>query len=66
MYAKKMHGIRPAVLIRNSSSQLIRYSLDTGVRYSTYFQVSERLQQGPEFSHNYTIGFVIDYIIITS
>ena len=31
---------------------LVRYSLDTHARYSTY-QVSERLHQGPEYLHNY-------------
>ncbi len=33
---KKTREVRPGVLVRESSSQLIRYSLDTGVRYSTY------------------------------
>jgi hypothetical protein len=39
--------VRPALLVRESSTQLIMYSLDICVRYSTYFstdfQVSERL-----------------------
>ena len=26
---------------------------------STDYQVSERLCRGPEFSHNYTIGYII-------
>jgi hypothetical protein len=44
-----------------SSSQLsykVLSSLDTDVRYSTYLpilEISERLHQGPEFSHNYLI-----------
>ena len=53
------------VLVRESSTQLVMYSLDTCIRYSTYnnmyytnFQVSERHpDRGPEFSG-------IDYIII--
>ena len=63
--AKRTREVRPAVLHRESSAQLIMYSLDTCVRYSTYiytdFQVSERLHGGPEFSGNY----LIDYVIIT-
>ena len=62
--AKRTREVRPAVHRRESSAQLIIYSLDTCVRYSTYntdFQVSERLHGGPEFSGNY----LIDYVIIT-
>ena len=68
-----------SLLVRESSTQLVMYSLDTCVRYSTYstdFQVSERLHGGPEFPHNYlimlidylrdyTIGFIVHYTIIT-
>ena len=62
--AKRTREVRPAVLRRESSAQLIMYSLGTCVRYSTCntdFQVSERLHGGPEFSGNY----LIDYVIIT-
>ena len=34
--AKRTREVRPAVLRRESSAQLIMYSLDTYVRYSTY------------------------------
>ena len=34
--AKRTREVRPAVLRRGSSAQLIMYSLDTCVRYSTY------------------------------
>ena len=34
--AKKTREVQPAVLRRESSAQLIMYSLDTCVRYSTY------------------------------
>ena len=76
--AKRTREVRPAVLVRESSTQLVMHSLDTCVRYSTYnytdFQASERLHEGPEFSHNYlidylrdySIGFIIHYTIITS
>ena len=48
--ANRMREVRPAVLVRESNTQLVMYSLDTCVRYSTYntdFQVSERLHEGP-------------------
>ena len=71
--AKRTHEVRPAVLVRECSTQLVMYSLDTYVRYFTYyinFQVSERLRKGPGFSGNYlidyTIGFIIHYTISTS
>jgi hypothetical protein len=65
-----MREVWPAVLVRESSSQLIRHSLDIGVRYSTYivltdFQGSERLHRGPEFSHNYLIDYLVDYHVFT-
>ena len=60
--AKRTREVRPAVLRREISAQLIMYSLDTCVRYSTcIILISERLHGGPEFSGNY----LIDYIIIT-
>ena len=37
--AKRMHEVRPAVLCRESSAQLIMYLLDTCVRYSTYIPI---------------------------
>ena len=68
--AKRMREVWPAVLVRESSTQLVMYLLDTCVRYSTDFQVSERLHEGPRISGNYlvdhTIGFIIHYTIITS
>ena len=43
--AKGTHELRLAVLVGESSTQLIIYSLDTGIRYSIYifanFQASE-------------------------
>ena len=51
---KRTREVLLAELVRESSTQLIMYSLDTD------FQVSERLHEGPEFSDNY----LIDYIII--
>ena len=38
--AKRTREVRPAVLRRESSAQLIMYSLDTCVRYSTYIPIS--------------------------
>ena len=34
--AKRTHEVQPAVLDGESSTQLLMYSLDTGIRYSTY------------------------------
>ena len=70
--SKRTREVQPAVLVRESSTQLVMYLLDTCVGYYTYyytdFQVSERLHEGPEFSGNYlidyTIGFIIHYTII--
>ena len=39
MSAKKTCEVQPAVLSRESSAQLIMYSLDTCVRYSTYILI---------------------------
>ena len=75
MSANRTHEVWSAILVRESSTQLVMYSVDTCVRYSTYnyytdFQVSETLHGGPKFSGNYlidyTIGFIIRYTIITS
>ena len=65
--AKRTHEVRPVVLVRESSTQLSIYLLDTCVKYSYIlidFQVSERLHGGPEFSGNYLIDFLIGFIII--
>ena len=53
--------VQPAILVRESSTQLIRYSLDIfQISYIlTTFKGSERLHQGPKFSH-----YLIDYTII--
>ena len=34
--ATRTRKVRPVVLVRESSTQLVMYSLDTCVRYSTY------------------------------
>ena len=39
MSAKKTCEVQPAVLSRESSAQLIMYSLDTCVKYSTYIPI---------------------------
>ena len=49
-------NIRPAVLVRESNTQLVRYSLD--------ITVFKSLHRGPEFSHNYLIDYTIGYTII--
>ena len=62
--AYRTREVRPSLLVRESNTLLVRYSLDTRARYSTYFtkfQVPEGLHRGPEFSHNY----LIDYLMIT-
>ena len=53
--AKRTHEFWPAVLNGESSTQLLMYSLTTGIRYSilTNYQISEWLHWGPKFSHNY-------------
>ena len=43
--AKRTREVRPTVLYRESSTQLIMYSLDTCVRYSTYIPIF-RSQKG--------------------
>ena len=68
MSANRTREVWPAILIREStcSTQLVMYTLDTFIRYSTYnvftdFQVLERLHGGPELFRNY----LIDDITIT-
>ena len=46
--------VRPVVLVRGSSSQLIRYSLDTGIRYSTYLPIFKS-QKGSSEALNFLI-----------
>ena len=48
--AKRMHEVRPALLVRESSTQLLMYSLDMYVYDSVDFQVSEVFCKGSEFS----------------
>jgi hypothetical protein len=38
-YAKKMREVRPAVLVREGNTLLVKYSLDIRVRYSTYLPI---------------------------
>ena len=61
---------QPYLSCRESNTQLLRYSLDTRVSYSTSvvvdFQVSERLCLGPGFYYDYLIDYTIGFIIITS
>ena len=38
--AKRMREVQPAVLVRESNTQLVMYLLDTCVRYSTYTLIS--------------------------
>ena len=66
MSANRTREVWPAILTRKSSTQLVMYTLDTFVRYSTYnvftdFQVLKRLHEGPELFRNY----LIDDITIT-
>ena len=60
-----LHEVRPAVLVRENVTQLLMYSLDTCVRYSTHlliFKSQKDSMEAPEFSGNY----LIDYVTITS
>ena len=52
MSAKKTCEVQPAVLSRESSAQLIMYSLDTCVRYSTYLPIF-RSQKGSTEALNF-------------
>ena len=65
-----MYEVWPAVLVRESSTQL--FNINLFARYMrqilhvlTDFQVSERLHGGPKFLGNYLIDYLIGYIIIT-
>ena len=49
--------VRPAMLVRESSTQLIRYSLDTCVRYSTYLLIFKSQKGSIE---------ALNFLIITS
>ena len=72
--AKRMCEVRPAVLVGESSSQLLMYSLDTGIRYSTYLLIFKSQTLGSNsgsqqpfmhaehfetFHSNYIISFII-------
>ena len=66
MSANRTREVWLVILIRKSSTQLVMYTLDTFIRYSTYnvftdFQVLKRLHEGPELFRNY----LIDDITIT-
>ena len=50
--AKRTREVRPAVLLRESSAQLIMYLLDTCVRYSTYIPIF-RSQKGSTEALNF-------------
>ena len=50
--AKRTREVRPAVLHKESSAQLIMYSLDTCVRYSTYIPIF-RSQKGSTEALNF-------------
>ena len=39
MSTKRMYEVRPAILVRESSTQLIMYLLDTCIRYSAYIPI---------------------------
>ena len=67
--AKRTREVRLSLLVREGSTLLVR-SLFTGYMHKilyifTEFEVSERLHQGPRFSHNYPIDYTIGFIIIT-
>ena len=58
--------MRGAVLVREGNTQLLKYSLDISVSYSTFspiFKLSKGLYRGGEFSHNYLIDYLIHYLI---
>ena len=73
MKVKRTQEVRPAILVRESNTQFLRYSLDTRISYYIYilyivldFQVSERLYRGPGFYYNYLINYTIGFVMITS
>ena len=51
--AKRTREVRPAVLCRESSAQLIMYSLGTCVRYSTYIPIFTKSQKGSTEALNF-------------
>ena len=66
--AKRTHDVWPAALVRESSTQLLMYSLDTCVRYSTYMYLPIfKSQKGSMEAGalNFPI-YLMDYIIIAS
>ena len=65
MLATIMREVRLAVLARESSTQLVMYSLDTCVRYSTYIPIFKS-QKGSIEALNFLVIHLIDYTIITS
>ena len=50
----KPSEVRPSILVRESSMQLVRYSLDTLVRYSTYRLISKS-QKGSSEALNFLV-----------
>ena len=57
--AKRTHEVRPAVFVRESSTQLVMYSLDTCVGYSTYVYI-------PIFKSQKGSMKALDFLAITS
>ena len=55
--AKKTREVRPAILVRESSTQLIMYLLDTCVRYSTYLPIFKSQKGSME---------ALNFLVITS
>ena len=60
--AKRTREVRPAVLRRESSTQLIMYSLDTCVRYSTYIPIFKS-QKGSTEALNFLAITSYHYLI---
>ena len=54
MSAKRTREVRPAVLVGESSTQLLMYSLDTCVRYSIYLPIF-KLQKGSMEALNFLV-----------
>ena len=68
MSVKRTREVQPSLLVREGNTLLVRYSLDTHERYSTYSLNSNSHKVsivGPTFSHNYLIDYTIGFIIIT-
>ena len=52
---------------QHATSNIFTGYMHKSIYISTDFQISEGLRRGPEFSHNYTIDYVIiTYIVITA